>query len=141
MKSEIIKLYRQFRKQFPSCLVGRDAEMCLRAARVLDTFRQGESDGLLRIRAEHERESYFDVYGEPDTKEERQAIIDQINLCGCVCVIAEYFDGEQWQHADSVGMCIYDDPCSPFENCYVIDLMEEAVDKLAEIQSDAVCRG
>ena len=33
----------------------------------IETFRALESDGLVRLRALPETESYFDVYGEPDS--------------------------------------------------------------------------
>ena len=36
--------------------------------------------------------------------------------------------GDEWQHADSIGMCCYRDPLDPFENCYVVDLMKSAID-------------
>lgn len=94
----------------------------------IETFRALESDGQVRLRALPEFESYFDVYGEPDSPEERQEIIDQIERTGCWFVISEYFADGEWHHADSVGMCVgYDDPLDPAENCYIEDLMRSAI--------------
>jgi alpha-amylase/alpha-mannosidase (GH57 family) len=100
----------------------------------IETFRAFESDGLVRLRAFPETESYFDVYGEPDSAQERQEIIDQIDLHGCWFVESYYFAEGQWHHADSVGMCVYARPLDPTENWYVEDLMRSAVRAL-EMQS------
>lgn len=100
----------------------------------IETFRAFESDGLVRLRALPEIESYFNVYGEPDFAQERQEIINQIDRYGCWFVISEYFTEGQWHHADSVGMCVYARPLDPAENCYVEDLMRSAVRAL-EMQS------
>ena len=100
----------------------------------IETFRALESDGLVRLRAFPETESYFDVYGEPDDAQERQEIIDQIDRDGCWLVESEFYADGQWHHADSVGMCVYNRPLDPAENCYVEDLMRAAIDAL-EMQS------
>ena len=100
----------------------------------IETFRALESDGLVRLRAFPETESYFDVYGEPDSARERQEIIDQIDLHGCWLVESEFYADGQWHHADSVGMCVYARPLDPTENWYVEDLMKSAIDAL-EMQS------
>ena len=101
----------------------------------IETFRAFESDGLVRLRALPETESYFDVYGEPDDAQERQEIIDQIDRTGCWFILSEYFADGAWHHADAVGMCVgYDDPLDPEENAYVIDLMNGAI-RAHEMQS------
>ena len=100
----------------------------------IETFRALESDGLVRLRALPETESYFDVYGEPDSAQERQEIIDQIDRDGCWCVLSEFYADGAWHHADSVGMCVYARPLDPAENCYVDGLMRAAIDAL-ETQS------
>ena len=100
----------------------------------IETFRALEFDGLVRLRALPEIESYFDVYGEPDDAKERQETIDTIDRHGCWFVISEYFAEGQWHHADSVGMCVYARPLDPAENCYVEDLMRNAARAL-EMQS------
>jgi alpha-amylase/alpha-mannosidase (GH57 family) len=100
----------------------------------IETFRALESDGLVRLRAFPETESYFDVYGEPDDAQKRQEIIDTINLYGCWSVVSEFYAEGQWHHADSIGMCVYARPLDPTENWYVEDLMRAAIDAL-EMQS------
>ena len=100
----------------------------------IETFRALESDSLVRLRAFPETDSWFDVYGEPDSPEERQEIIDQIDRDGCWCVLSEFYADGAWHHADSVGMCVYNRPLDPAENCYVEDLMRAAIDAL-EMQS------
>jgi hypothetical protein len=100
----------------------------------IEAFRASESDGLVRLRAFPETESYFDVFGEPDSAQERQEIIDQIESNGCWLVVSEFYADGQWHHADSVGMCVYARPLDPAENCYVEYLMRAAIDAL-EMQS------
>ena len=100
----------------------------------IETFRALESDGLVAIRAFPETESYFDVFGESDSDQERQEMIDLINRVGCWFVESCYFADGQWHHAGCVGMCVYSNPLNPAENCYVEDLMRAAIDAL-EMQS------
>ena len=100
----------------------------------IETFRAFESDGLVRLRALPEIESYFNVYGEPDSAQERQEIIDQIDRYGCWLVVSEFYADGSWHYADSVGMCVYSRPLDPAENYYVEDLMRSAVRAL-EMQS------
>tara|TARA_R110000868_G_scaffold99544_4_gene273954 strand:+ start:1568 stop:1906 length:339 start_codon:yes stop_codon:yes gene_type:complete len=100
----------------------------------IETFRALESDGLVRLRAFPETDSWFDVYGEPDSAQERQEIIDQIEQNGCWFVVSEFYADGQWHHTDSVSMCVYSRPLDPAENCYVEDLMRSAVHAL-EMQS------
>lgn len=102
---------------------------------IIETFRALESDGQVRLRALPEVESYFDVYGEPDSAQERQEIIDQIERTGCWFVVSEFYADGQWHHSDSVGMCAgYENPLNPAENCYVEGLMESAI-RAHEMQS------
>jgi hypothetical protein len=100
----------------------------------IETFRALESDGLVRIRAFPETDSWFAVYGEPDSAQERQEIIDQIDRDGCWLVESEFYADGAWHHADCIGMCVYARPLDPTENCYVEDLMRSAVRAL-EMQS------
>ena len=100
----------------------------------IETFRALESDGQVRLRALPETESYFDVFGGPDSAQERQEIIDTIDLHGCWFIESEFYADGQWHHADSVGMCVYARPLDPTENWYVEDLMRAAIDAL-EMQS------
>lgn len=51
--------------------------------------------------------------------------------------MAEWFDGNEWHHADSCGMHTgYKDPLSPFENCYIIGEMQAAIEALEKHQAD-----
>lgn len=146
-EEQIKKLYRKFRKNNPSMLVGRDAEHALRAARILQRFNELEEQGLVRMVQEPEEESYFGVYGEPDTEKERKEIEEIIERLGCWWTASEYFDGDAWEQASSCGMHTgYVDPLDPFENCYVIDEMAAAIEKAEEVLAepsrafDAACR-
>ena len=139
MKTELLKLYAQCRAHKPFMLVGQDAACSLNSARTILRFRELEKEGLVRLRSEPEMENYFDVYGDPegytnaqghyvDAEKARTEIEDQIESMGCDWVVAEYLDENgDWEHADSIGMCIYNDPLSPFENCYVVGLMDSAI--------------
>lgn len=104
---------------------------------IISEFRILESQGLVRLRALPETESYFDVYGEPDSAQERQEIIDQIESNGCWFVVSEFYADGSWHHADSVGMCVYSNPLDPSENCYVEGLMDSAV-RASESNSVAI---
>lgn len=132
MKTSTRHLYQQARR------AGYDAKFALRIAKTAEKFR-ARSD--VRIIAEPELESYFDVYGEPDgytdthgryvtPEQERQSICETLDRDGCWLVVAEWFnhETEEWEQADSVGMCVYSDPCDPIENCYVAQLMQSALD-------------
>ncbi len=98
------------------------------------------ADENVRIRAEIEQDNYFSVYGRENISKEEDAEIERmIELWGMYCVISEYLDNDgEWQIADSVGMCIYENPLNPFENEYVIDLMKSALDKREAIL-DQMC--
>ena len=72
MNQQLIETYRQFRQAKPFMLAGQDAKLSLHAAKTLIAFRKLESKGLVRLRAEHEMESPFDVYGEPEGYVNRQ---------------------------------------------------------------------
>jgi hypothetical protein len=137
MNAHILDRYKRFRA------TGADADYSLRAARILDRFEDAENDGLVRIVAEPEMESYFDVYGEPEgyvgqygrrvsAEQERKELTDTFERDGLWCIKAEYRSCEKcgtFETSDSIGMNAgYQDPCSPFENCYVIDLMSAALE-------------
>lgn len=141
MNANIEKLYAKFRK------AGESASRALYAAKILNKWNDLESDGLVRIRAEAEQESYVDVYGkteaytdmngrrvtEEEALKELYAILERD---GCWVVFTEYMDGEEWERADSVGMCTgYSDPTSPFQNCYVPDLMSAAIEAIENLDT------
>jgi hypothetical protein len=121
--------YARFRAQ------GLRAVQALRSARTLEEWNPaGES---VRLRTEEEQESYFDVYGEPDTKKERDEIVALIERDGCVCILGEYLDPitGKWTLATSLGMVIEPSPLDPFLSCYVPDIMRETLDALAVARS------
>jgi hypothetical protein len=128
--------YTQFRK------AGYLPIQALRASKTLLQWAELEDQDLVRLSAEPEQENYFDVYGEPDgyedgngrhvsAEQERKELEREIELNGCWVVYSEYraTPDDSWERADSIGICTgYRDPLSPFENDYVIDLMQAAVD-------------
>lgn len=135
MKTELVKLFAQFRAHSPFMLVGHNAAQALSAARTLLRFRELESQGLVRLRTEPEQENYFGVYGMEDNPKHQKQMEETIERLGCDWVVAEWNTGEEacdgsdeWEQADSIGMCVYEDSTDPFENCYVIELMQSAID-------------
>jgi len=136
MNTQLINTYKQFRAAQLGGIVGQDAQNCLFRAKTLIAFRELEAAGKVRIRQEAETESYWDVYGDICDFSEKQVkdINESIEQLGCWWVTSEVYDGceccdrGEWEHADSVGMHTgYHNPCSPFENCYVIDMMDAAI--------------
>lgn len=138
----LLRLYRECRIRKPFMLVGHDARCSLDAARTILRFRELEAQGLVRMRAEPEEESYFDVYGEPEgyvnaqghrvsAEQECEEMCATLERDGCWRTVSEWFDGDDWQEADSCGMHTgYRNPCDPFENCYVVQEMQAAIDAL-----------
>jgi hypothetical protein len=111
------------------------AACALKSAKILLEFQEREREELVRIQAEPEEESYFDVYG-TDSEKEREEIEVALDLYGCWNVFSEYYDGNTWQMADSIGMCTgYNDPTDPFQNVYIVNLMAEAISQLKIFQS------
>lgn len=144
---ELTDLYAKFRVHSPFMLLGHNAEQALAAARTLLRFQELEDQGLVRMRCEPEEENYFDVYGREENERDHKRIEEAIEQLGCWWTASEYFDGHEWQVADSCGMHTgYKNPLSPFENCYVIDEMESAIlqaEKLLRepaLAFDAACR-
>lgn len=123
---------------------GMNPPQAWRAAKILSRWAEMGSEQV-RLAAEDEQENYFDVYGEPEgytnvhgkrisAEQERKELIEQIERNGCYCIRSEYFDGVDWQIADSVGMCAgYRNVLSPFENWYVVDLMGAALDAVENL--------
>lgn len=117
------KAYARFRAH------GHDALRAWCKTVILSRWDELEKAGLVRLASDEEQESYFDVYGTPDDEKERKSIEHYLDLWGCFCVYTEYkgVDGE-WRPADSIGMCVYEDATDPFDNEYVVDLMDAAID-------------
>lgn len=89
---------------------------------------EAEENGLVRIVVEPEEDNYFDVYGEPDTSEERNDIIEQIDRDGLNHFASQYRKRriDEWETADSIGMVIGDLASSGYED----DLKRAALDAL-----------
>jgi len=140
MNKNVLKLYRKFRSVGIGGIYGQNAMDCLRNARIVDEFENGEYSNNLRIIAEEESDNYFDVMGRnciSEKEDKRQEEI--IERLGNWCVSAQYrlSDDSDWIHADSIGMCTgYENPASPFENGYVPDLMKSAIDALKKEMDD-----
>lgn len=111
---------------------GRSA-CALSSARTLAQWREAEAAGLVRLQCEPERESFSDVFGDEIYEREK----DSIERFGAWVVFTEVnhgseASGDDWQISDSIGMCVYQDPTDPFENCCVTDLMRSALDHIPQ---------
>ena len=131
----ITTLYRQFRQHSPFMLVGRNAELALSAARTFGKWEEMEADGLVKIEAhiDHNPDpSFYDTWEHLSDKTREQ--LKQAYCDDCWGVITYYRCPHcgDWQQADSVWGCSgYSNPCDAFENCYVIDLMQSAIEQVA----------
>ena len=123
-------LYRQFRNHSPFMLVGQNAKITLDAARTFEQWNELESAGFVGIRAEFDPDpdpSFYDTW--PHLSERSKSELK--NRYRSDCWIVQTFivndEGEETV-IDSIGGCSgYDDPCCPFENCYVVDMMGETI--------------
>lgn len=133
---QIVRDYHRFLAAGAYCTPPGRAACALRNARILDEWNQAERAGLVRLRAIPEEESYFDVYGRPDDPKELAELTRLLETWGCYCVVSEVNHGDatrdDWQHADSVSMCVYKKPLDPFDNSYVPDLMREALSQIPQ---------
>jgi len=150
MKSQAMKtpkplqaLYHKFRK------AGYTPPEALYSAKVWTAFEELESQGLVRLQADYEEECYFDVFGEPEgyidengqtitPEQEKANIIDMIERLGNYYIYSQARCSEcgQWQTLDSVGHCVgYEYPLSPYDNCYVVDLCQAAIDHVQQAQT------
>ena len=98
-----------------------------------------ESQGLVRIRHEPDYVDFENMCGDmfdPDVntdikpeilEREKEEYCDKLNRDGVWFVISEYFDGKEWQHADSIGAIegTDSDICG-----YTCDLQQAAIDAL-----------
>lgn len=140
MESWISAYYRKFRRSGMGGIVGQDASMCLRSARILDRWQDLENAGLVRIRTEFDTNpdpSFYDTW--PHLSERTREALKEEYCNDCYGVIAEFRAdrSDEWEQADSVWGCAgYNDPSSPFENCYVIDLMRAALKQLTSVYAD-----
>jgi hypothetical protein len=134
MNATLQREYFKMRTHKPFVLVGRDAECSLDAARSVLAFRELEADGRARIVAEPDAMPYD--FGDMEcTDAEKERILSdgvwnvsvQVWRGCCECGRGE------WETVDCIcGNAGYSDPCSPYENCYVPDMMRAAVDAVQE---------
>lgn len=128
MKTQIKRDWKRFMVEGAYCSPPGRAACALAHARTLDEWRTAESAGLVRLRAEPESESLASVYGDEIAEREREYagrwgvwwVVSEVNF-GNEAI------GDKWEHADSIGMCVYENPLDPFQNCYVVDLMAAAL--------------
>jgi hypothetical protein len=144
INTKLVALYFECRKRKPFMLVGQDAKCSLATAKTILRFRELEA---VRLRKEEEQENYFDTYGKPEGYtnaqghwvSEAQATKDleeMLDRYGLWWTCSEWFNGEEWQQADSCGMHSgYKNPLDPFENCYIVDEMFSAITALESHQA------
>ena len=123
-------LYRQFRKSSPFMLVGENATQALNAARVIKRWQELEASGDVAISKQFDHDSdasFYDYWEHLSERTREQLKADYSADCWVVqTVVIDEFGTETV--VDSIGGCSgYDDPCSPFENCYVVGMMETAI--------------
>jgi hypothetical protein len=105
--------------------------------------------GSIRLIAEPECENYFDVYGLPEAytnangrrvsaKQATKEMEDLLERNGCYYVASEVFDGEDWVHADSIGMIVENRPTDWGYNPYVPHLLRAALDAREAILEDSL---
>lgn len=130
----VATLYRRFREPSPFMLVGRNAELAMSAARTLERWNTLENERLVKIEAEYDPDpdaSFYDTW--EHLSERTRAELKERYYENCY-VVSTYYrcpHCNEWVLADSISGCAgYDNPCSPFENCYVIEMMQAAIDKL-----------
>lgn len=130
-KSSLHHDYRQSRVN------GWKPKNALSAARTLADWRKlewfegmEESDtACVRLRAEYDL--CYELDEEFENEKQKQEAIRLIDQLGVYGVISEYwdFEREEWIHADSIwGCAAYQNVLDPFENMYVVDLMQSAID-------------
>lgn len=83
----------------------------------------------------------FDPKANPDIPKarmdrEREAFIETVNRDGVWGVIAEYWNGEKWVHADSCWGFVGDDWQ---DSGYDVDAMEAALEALAKLEHCPTC--
>lgn len=137
MKKQLKEDWQKFMEHGAYAIPPGRAACAMRQARILAHWREAEAACLVRLRCEPEQESYFDVFGKPDTEKERKQMEATLERLGCWYIVAEVNDGSEaegddWRIVDAIGMCVYDNPLDPFENCYVPDLMKAALDAIPQ---------
>lgn len=117
--------------------MGYQALLAWRKARVLVKWEEMEDAGIVRLKKEEERESYWDVYGKPESEKDKRETNKLIERFGCWYVYGEYKCQccGSWNHGDSIGMVMDPDPLS-VNNPYLIDVMHETIRALKGHESN-----
>ena len=142
MRQDIRIMYRRVRHNGGAGIVGQDATGSLRIARTIVQFDALESAGLVRIECRPDDSpdlSYIDTWEHMSERELKERLWDQ----GIVGAIGQYRVDEHsgWQTADSIWGCAgYENPPSPFENCYVPDIMRQTIDALTHALRGRFCQ-
>lgn len=152
MNSSIQRIYRRMRDS------GTNPVWALRSARIIHQFNsicdsrdnlEPEDIGAVRIVSEYDSEPYdpgdmLEPFCGSDgrwrSREENEKELNHmLETYGNYVVMSQVWNGHEWEMVDSIGGCAgYHDPCSPFENCYVPDLMRAAIEASRELTSDIV---
>ena len=142
MTKALLREYRKVRRAGLACIVGESARVSLSIARTLLQWRELEAAGYVQIitRAdEFPDTSHLDDLPQAKRAHERE----KIDRDGVWVVLTQYRtdpDRGRWVTADSIGNCMgYDDPSNPFDNTYVPDLMQSAVDQLKQALKGRFC--
>ncbi len=135
--THIVSLYLKFREHSPFMLVGENAALALRAARTLSRWEDLESKGFVKLETTPDEDCQKD-WDCPShcTKDHPCDACRAYERDGAWETISYYrTDPEgEWEVADSCGGHVgYRDPSSPFENCYVIDEMNAAIDAYTDM--------
>lgn len=89
-----------------------------------DTYTRGPVRLQVLPDEDYRVEDNFDPSVYDDPEKALQAEKDEVERNGVWGVVGEYWDGENWQQADSCwGHVGYKDPSDPFENAYAADIM------------------
>lgn len=156
MNKRILKEYRRRRSEsvriatlYRLTYGTHSAQNALREARIVDEWEQHENAGHVRLRiVEDEYADIGNLEGDtfnpkanPDIspaklERERAAFIERINRDGVVGVIGEYFDGEDWQQADSCWGFVGDDWK---ESGYDIDIMSQTLEAFEKTKYCETC--
>lgn len=136
---EIVDLYRKFRKHSPFMLVGENARLALESAKTLARWKELEENGFVKIEKEFDDDpdpSFYDTWEHLSERTREKYKQEYCEDCWGVFVsfapeaCPHCGRCDDWEQADSIwGCACYDDPCDPFENCYVIGMMREAIEQ------------
>lgn len=144
MNRQLQRLYRRVRKAGVACIVGENAAISLNIARTILQFEALESAGLVEITLRDDPDpdlSYVDTW-EHMSERSREEYKERTYHMGIYGVIGRYRPDpdHDWHVADSIWGCVgYENAASPFENCYVPDIMAQTITALRTALKDRFC--